>query len=472
VAPVNGWGPVELDQSVGEAGVGDGGPLRINGVTYAKGLGTHAAADIRYTIPADCTLSAQVGIDDEVTSSSASVVFEVWNGTATRVYQSPVKGAVDAATAVSVLLGGVTSLRLVVDPAGDGVSYDHADWGDAKIICGSASTGGPTPTISSPTTSQSFKVGDVVQLSGSATDAAGQPIPNSGLSWQVVLHHCPGGDCHQHPFATFTGPTASFEAPDHGDDSHIEIKLTATDSAGGTATVARNMQPQTVSLTLDTTPTGLQLIYGGAVLTAPATVQAIVGGTRTIEAPSPQGNLVWQSWSDGGARQHAITVPAASATFRAAFAPTSGATTTYLSDLSPSVTAVNGWGPVERDQSVGEAGVGDGGPLRINGVTYTKGLGTHAAADIRYTIPSNCTLSAQVGIDDEVTSSSASVAFEVWNGTTTRMYRSPVKRAVDAATEVSVPLSGVTNLRLVVDPSGSVNYDHADWGDAKIICAP
>lgn len=151
----------------------------------------------------------------------------------------------------------------------------------------------------------------------------------------------------------------------------------------------------------------------------------------------------------------------------------SGGPTTFLSDLSPSVAPVNGWGPVERDQSVGEAGVGDGGPLRINGVTYTKGLGTHAAADIRSTIPADCTLSAQVGIDDEVTSSTASVVFEVWNGTATRLYQSPGKRAVDAATAVSVSLGGVTNLRLVVGPAGDgVDYDHADWGDAKITCAP
>jgi hypothetical protein len=135
VPPVNGWGPVELDQSNGDADAGDGGPLTINGVTYAKGLGTHAVADIRYTVPADCTLSARVGIDDEVDPSSASVVFEVWDGTTTRLYQSPVKRAGDAATAVLVPLGAVTNLRLVVGDAGDGIAYDHADWGDAKIVC-------------------------------------------------------------------------------------------------------------------------------------------------------------------------------------------------------------------------------------------------------------------------------------------------------------------------------------------------
>src|SRR5207237_118983 len=35
----NGWGPVERDHSNGETGATDGGPLVLNGVTYAKGLG-------------------------------------------------------------------------------------------------------------------------------------------------------------------------------------------------------------------------------------------------------------------------------------------------------------------------------------------------------------------------------------------------------------------------------------------------
>ena len=39
----NGWGPYEKDMSNGEQAAGDGGPLTIRGVVYAKGLGVHAA---------------------------------------------------------------------------------------------------------------------------------------------------------------------------------------------------------------------------------------------------------------------------------------------------------------------------------------------------------------------------------------------------------------------------------------------
>jgi hypothetical protein len=120
--------------SNGEAAAGDGLAISIAGTTYAKGLGVHAASDIRYTIAAGCTLVAAVGVDDEV-GLRGSVVFEVWNGTATRLYQSVVKRGGQAATPISVPLTGVTSLRLVVTDGGDGNYNDHGDWGAARITC-------------------------------------------------------------------------------------------------------------------------------------------------------------------------------------------------------------------------------------------------------------------------------------------------------------------------------------------------
>ena len=144
--------------------------------------------------------------------------------------------------------------------------------------------------------------------------------------------------------------------------------------------------------------------------------------------------------------------------------------TVQLSDLVPTGTPVNGFGPFERDLSNGEDGAGDGGPLTINGAVYAKGLGVHAASDLRFTMPGTCTtFAAQVGVDDEV-GANGSVVFEVWNGTTTRLYQSPGKTGADAATAVSVPISGVTTLRLVVTTNGTDVFDHADWADAKVTC--
>ncbi len=67
----------------------------------------------------------------------------------------------------------------------------------------------------------------------------------------------------------------------------------------------------------------------------------------------------------------------------------SAGTTNYLSDLEWSSMS-NGWGPAEKDRSNGDQAAGDGGPITLNGVTYEKGLGTHANAEVRYNLGGVC----------------------------------------------------------------------------------
>ena len=146
----------------------------------------------------------------------------------------------------------------------------------------------------------------------------------------------------------------------------------------------------------------------------------------------------------------------------------SGPTTAYLSDLAYSVTA-NGWGPVEKDRSNGEQAAGDGLPLTLQGVVYGKGLGTHAASDIRYTMTSCTTFSAKVGVDDEV-GALGSVVFQVW-ADGIKVYDSGILTGASASPTVSVDVTGKTALQLVVTNGGdNVNYDHGDWADATLTC--
>jgi hypothetical protein len=130
----NGWGPVERDQSNGEAGSGDGRPLSVQGTGYAKGLGMHAAGKVTVWLGAACTkFTARVGIDDEVTGSG-SVDFQVLGDGAPRTASGVVhKG--DAAVPVTADVTGVQVLELQVTDGGDGKNFDHADWGDAVLNC-------------------------------------------------------------------------------------------------------------------------------------------------------------------------------------------------------------------------------------------------------------------------------------------------------------------------------------------------
>ncbi|MEV5974480.1 endo-alpha-N-acetylgalactosaminidase family protein [Streptomyces sp. NPDC051921] len=131
----NGWGPVEKDLSNGETGAGDGSPLRIGGVAYAKGLGTHAPAKVRYYLGGRCTsLTAEVGVDD-VQTSRGSVQFSVLADGAERA-KSPVLRAADSAWALTADVTGASYVELVVGDGGDGNGNDHADWGNARFHCG------------------------------------------------------------------------------------------------------------------------------------------------------------------------------------------------------------------------------------------------------------------------------------------------------------------------------------------------
>ena len=61
----------------------------------------------------------------------------------------------------------------------------------------------------------------------------------------------------------FTGvATGTFPAPDHEYPSSLSLVLTATDSAGASASTSLKLDPQTVDLTFATTPSGLRLSVG------------------------------------------------------------------------------------------------------------------------------------------------------------------------------------------------------------------
>ncbi len=181
----------------------------------------------------------------------------------------------------------------------------------------------PTPVIQTPAAGTTWKVGDVITFSGSATDPQDGSVPSAALSWELVMQHCPS-NCHEHTIQTFSGvATGSFTAPDHEYPSYLELRLTATDSHGLKATRSLRLDPRTVSLTFQTNPGGLNLTVGSSTAKAPVTRTVIVGSTNSVSAPSPQtkGSKSYQfvSWSDGGAQTHNLVAPATSQTYTARF---------------------------------------------------------------------------------------------------------------------------------------------------------
>ncbi|TMR89519.1 hypothetical protein EJK15_60385 [Nonomuraea basaltis] len=135
VSAGNGWGPVERDRSNGDTGEADGGPIVIGGRTFAKGLGTHAPATVRFYLGGRCSaFSAFVGVDD-AQATRGSVRFGVLADGVERA-RSPVLRAVDEAYELGADVTGARYVDLVADDGGDGNGNDHADWGEARFTCG------------------------------------------------------------------------------------------------------------------------------------------------------------------------------------------------------------------------------------------------------------------------------------------------------------------------------------------------
>lgn len=183
----------------------------------------------------------------------------------------------------------------------------------------------PTATITTPDAGLTWKVGDTISFSGTGTDPEQGTLPGSALTWTLVQMHCPSA-CHEHVVTTFTGNSGSFVAPDHEYPSHLELRLTVKDDAGLTDTKTVVLQPQTVDLTLQSSPPGLKLGWVSDQQVAPFTRTAIVNSVASIAAPSPQtlGGKTYEfvSWSDGGELAHTINAPATNTTYTATFKET------------------------------------------------------------------------------------------------------------------------------------------------------
>ena len=125
---------MERDRSNNDQAAGDGNPLRIGGVTYEKGLGTHAASEVTVYLGRGCQeFSALAGLDDE-TTEPGSAVFEVL-GDGAVLASTPVLRGGSPAVAVAADVRGVRMLTLRTTDGGDGKNHDHTDWVTPRLTC-------------------------------------------------------------------------------------------------------------------------------------------------------------------------------------------------------------------------------------------------------------------------------------------------------------------------------------------------
>jgi hypothetical protein len=231
----------------------------------------------------------------------------------------------------------------------------------------------PKPTITSPTTSSTFKVGNTYTPKGSAVDGSGVALASSALTWQVWLLHIN----HVHPIldpVAGSGAT-SFVAPPAEDfsaingNSRLLVCLSATDSHGITQTIEQDFNPHKVPLTFHTVPAGGKIhiaeddVDSGGNVADGATVTSWDGYKINVSANDQTIGgtaMTFASWSDGGAKSHAITTPSTATTYTATFKKGSTVAKTYEAEAGTLAggAVVRSCSACSGGQKVGNVGMG------------------------------------------------------------------------------------------------------------------
>jgi len=121
------WGQPQTNRSIREK------PLAIGGQIFEQGVGTHATSSLWIDLEGGSdSFLATVGVDDAA-NGPGSVVFRIF-GDGKRLWDSGVMRPGEAPKQVDLPLKDVQKLLLLVNDAGDGIAFDHADWAQARFV--------------------------------------------------------------------------------------------------------------------------------------------------------------------------------------------------------------------------------------------------------------------------------------------------------------------------------------------------
>lgn len=270
----------------------------------------------------------------------------------------------------------------------------------------------PVATIITPVDGFAYSTDDTINYSGTGVDPEDGNLSGASLQWDILLHH------NQHIHFDFIpgliGTSGNFPVPDHGDNTWIELCLTVTDSGGLNDQDCVNLQPNVVTLSFDTIPSGLELEYDGVTYTTPFNITTNVNSVRDLIAPLTQeGCHNFTSWSDGGAATHQITTTSTPQTFIATYTPCP-VTVTVNSGQSKIYGSTN---PVYVYTASNAAVTFTGVLNRLAGEnvgTYAIDQGTLAVADsTQYTMTSF--VAANFTINPKVASVSSNAASKIYS---------------------------------------------------------
>lgn len=227
-------------------------------------------------------------------------------------------GTPQTAPQTLTLTPGTHSIGVATAQAGlPGVQYVYTSWSDGGLPVHSI-------TVTSTPAAYTANFQTQYQLNTAAAPAGGGSVTPSGGNYYnagtlVSLVATPAAT---YSFQNWTGNVSN-------PNSQASTIFMSAPQA-----VTANFVRSAVTVTIATTPPGLQVVVDGSTVTSPFNLSGSPGANHTINAPSPQGSgsarSVFDTWSDGGGQSHSITIPATSATVTATFK------TQYLLSISVS----------------------------------------------------------------------------------------------------------------------------------------
>jgi len=121
-----GWGDPQIDRRIRET------PLAIAREKFENGVGTHAGSVLRTRLDGQTErFQASVGVDDAANGPGTVVFHVVADGKG--LWTSGVMKPTKKSETIDLNLRGIKRLTLLVDDAGDGINFDHADWANAQL---------------------------------------------------------------------------------------------------------------------------------------------------------------------------------------------------------------------------------------------------------------------------------------------------------------------------------------------------
>jgi glucose/arabinose dehydrogenase len=272
----------------GDVVYADIGSSVLKRLVYVPGNRAPTAKITLSTDPATRTVTFDGGASADLDGEALTYSWDFGDGSSAT---GPVVSHTYAAPGSSPLTARLT----VTDPQGA--------TGTATVTVVPAN-GAPVISLTAPSADRRFAVGESVEASAVATDREDGALP---VTWSVVLVHCSGGYCHQHPGESFTGATFTMPFVDHGDDTRLEVTGSAQDSAGVRVQKMFVAEPLLHTLTVAANTPSAITVNG----VARASASVTVGATVSVIAPTvaSDGVATFDRWTDGTPRARTLVMP-------------------------------------------------------------------------------------------------------------------------------------------------------------------